>query len=446
MALSGIQKAGWGLADLGINVFVVVKQLLVFTFLTTYLGVPPAVAGVVTFAVLAFDVVTDPLIGYFSDRTQSRWGRRYPWMFIGALIQAAGIIGIFSVPDGMAWQMNAAWVIGFFGLATLGFTAVTIPYGAMAGEMTQDPHERSVMMAWRMGFASIGLLVAGAVVPALAGNSKAGYASAVTLVAPVMIGAIWLSILATRNAPRIATPAGLGFRAMLSLVLSNRRFTILVIIYGILTLGVALIASGLQLSGLYLMSDSGSPLAFLAKALGVFAALFAMFIIGSVISQAVWVQMARRFGKMGALVIGMVAYTVVLYGIYAQLPSTNLTIMAVFFVLAGFCNGAYQQLPWAMYPDLMDVTREESGEAVEGAFAALWLFGQKVANAVGPLILGAVLAIYGFQESASGVVAQTDEALQALRWVVTLLPAAIMWVGILALLLIYRPMAKGVHG
>jgi GPH family glycoside/pentoside/hexuronide:cation symporter len=349
------------------------------------------------------------------------------------------------VPDGMSWQSNAIWVMGFFALATLGFTAVTIPYGAMAGEMTQDPQERSVMMAWRMGFASLGLLTAGAVVPALAGDTKAGYGMAVLMVSPVMILAIWMSILATRKAPRIATPTGLGLGQMLRLVLSNRRFTLLVVIYGVLTLGVALIAAGLQLSALYLIVKTGGPLAGLAAALGVFAGLFAMFIVGSVLSQAVWVMMAKRLGKLQALVVGIIAYTVVLWLIYSQLPSTSFTIMAALFVIAGFCNGAYQQLPWAMYPDLMDVTRDESGEAVEGAFAALWLFGQKVANAVAPLVLGLVLSAYGFLESTDGVADQSAQALEALRWAVTLLPAAIMWLGIVMLVLIYRPRARGVH-
>lgn len=139
---------------------------------------------------------------------------------------------------------------------------------------------------------------------------------------------------------------------------------------------------------------------------------------------------AARMGKLSALIFGMVIYTVVLAAIYMQLPAESISLMAILFIAAGFCNGAYQQLPWAMYPDLMDVTRDESGEAVEGAFAALWLFGQKVANAFAPLVLGLVLSIYGFQESSEGVVAQSDSALEALRWAVTLLPAIIMWGGI----------------
>ena len=63
MALSLGQKAGWGLADMGVVVFVVVKQLLILTFLTSFLGVPVAIAGLVTTAVLVFDMITGPACG-----------------------------------------------------------------------------------------------------------------------------------------------------------------------------------------------------------------------------------------------------------------------------------------------------------------------------------------------------------------------------------------------
>ncbi len=449
MALTLGQKAGWGLADMGINVFVVVKQLLVFTYLTTFLGVPADVAGLVTFAVLAFDVVTDPLVGFFSDRTNSRWGRRVPWIFIGALVLAGGIVGLFAVPEGMSWQSNALWVIAFFGVATIGFTFVAIPYGAMAGEMTRDPRERSTMMAFRMTFASLGLLTAGALVPALAGDTRAGYFSAVLMVSPVVVLTIWGMLWFTRRAPKIEAAAQGQFTTVLRLVLGNRAFVILVLLYGLLTLAVAMIAAGLQLAALYLMADDGSsPLSGLASALGIFSTLFAMFIVGSVLSQYIWVKTSAGLGKTWALIVGVVLYIGVLVVIWLSLPATGVTVMALLFLCAGFTNGAYQQIPWAMYPDLMDVTRSETGEAIEGAFSAVWLFGQKVANAVAPLVLGLILSASGWVSSTSGVVDQTPEALGALKLALTLVPAGIFVLSILGLLAIYRPASRHVssHG
>lgn len=67
-----------GLADMGIVVFAVVKQLLILTYLTVFRDVPVGIAGFVTTGVLVFDAITDLVIGYLSDRAQSRCGRRAP--------------------------------------------------------------------------------------------------------------------------------------------------------------------------------------------------------------------------------------------------------------------------------------------------------------------------------------------------------------------------------
>ena len=172
--------------------------------------------------------------------------------------------------------------------------------------------------------------------------------------------------------------------------------------------------------------------------------MFASFTVGSIISQAGWVFASAKFGKVGALVLGLTLYIVLLYGLYVVLPSINVTIVAGMFVLAGMTNGSYQQIPWAMYPDLMDVTRNEAGEAIEGAFSAIWLFGQKVANAIAPLILGMILAAYGWVETTQGVTEQPAEAINALHWSMTLVPAGILALSIVGLLVLYRPMARRV--
>lgn len=438
MALTLSQKAGWGLADMGIVVFVVVKQLLVFAFLTSQLGVPVGLAGAVTTAVLIFDIITDPLVGYLSDHTQSRWGRRFPWMAMGAVVMAAGMIGLFAVPAGMGTSANLAWVVGFFVMATIGFTMVAVPYGAMAGEITQDPRERSTMTAWRMGFASIGILVGGALVPGLAAGL--GHATAAIAVSPLIIGAIWLSIFLTRRAPRIAQATTVDPRAVITLVLGNRAFVVLTVLYGVMTMAIALITAGLPFAALYLIIDSGDTLlSGAATALTTLSLMFAAFVLGAILSQAVWVALSRALGKMGALVLGLSLYILLMVVLYFELPSVNVTVIAGLFVLAGMANGAYQQIPFAMYPDLMDVTRTQSGQAIEGAFSAIWLFGQKVANAIAPLILGAILTAFGWVETTQTIVVQPDAALGALHVAITLVPAGILGLAVVGLLAFYRP-------
>lgn len=441
MALSLGQKAGWGLADMGIVVFVVVKQLLVLVFLTAFLGVPVGIAGALTTAVLIFDMISDPLVGYLSDRTTSRFGRRAPWMAVGAVVMAGGMVALFAVPEGLSLTGNLTWVFAFFGLATIGFTMAAIPYSASAGEITDDPLERSTLTGWRMAFASVGILVGGALIPGLA--AERGYAMAALIASPLMIGSIWLSIFATRKAPRLTQKAPVPLREAYATVFSNKAFFVLAIIYGVMTLAIALITAGLPFAALYLIVDSGDTmLSGAAEALTTLSLLFAAFVVGSIFSQAVWVMLSKWLGKLGALILGLGLYVCLLGGLYSVLPSVNVTTMAGMFVLAGFANGSYQQIPWAIFPDLMDVTRRETGAAIEGAFSAVWLFGQKLANAVAPALLGVILAIAGWQETTEGVVDQSDSALEMLRVAITLIPAAILIVAVLALVLRYRPLAK----
>jgi GPH family glycoside/pentoside/hexuronide:cation symporter len=430
---------------MGIVVFVIVKQLLILAFLTNYLGVPVELAGLVTTSILIFDMITDPVIGYLSDKTTSRWGRRAPWMFVGAVVLAGAMIGLFAVPEGFGISGNVLWVMVFFVLATVGFTMVSIPYGATAGEMTQDPKERSAMTAWRMAFASIGILIGGALIPVLAGDSRGGYAFAAIVVAPMIILSIWASLFFTRRAPRITLPASVSPARMMGLVLQNRAFVVLAVLYGVMTMAIALITAGLPFAALYLIIDDGQTmLSGAASALGVLSLMFAAFVLGSILSQAGWVLASKLLGKVGALMFGLGLYILLLWFLYTQLPSVNVTAIAGIFVLAGMTNGSYQQIPWAIYPDLMDVTRNETGEAIEGAFSAIWLFGQKAANAVAPLVLALILGAYGWEESEGEKVEQLPEAIDALQVSVTLIPAGILAVSILCLLFLYRPLERAV--
>ena len=443
MSLSLGQKAGWGLADMGIVVFVIVKQLLILAFMNSFLGIPIALAGAVTTAVLIFDIITDPIIGYFSDKTVSRLGRRAPWMLVGAVVLALAMIGLFAVPENFTTSASLIWVIVFFLISTLGFTMVSIPYGAMAGEMTLDKKERSSMTAWRMAFASLGILVGGALIPILAGDTKSGYTFAAICVAPLIILSIWFSVFFTRNAPRTLVPSQQNFSYILKLVLANRAFVTLVILYGIMTLAIALITAGLPFAAMYLIMDDGnSLLSGVAKGLGTLSLMFAAFVIGSIISQALWVKLSNLYGKVAAQLIGILCYIALLIFIFFSLPNYNVTLIAGLFILAGMTNGSYQQIPWALYPDLMDVTREKSGESIEGAFSAVWLFGQKVANAISPLILGFILSLYGWKETTEGITKQTDAALNTLQTSITLIPAAILGLAGILLFSIYLPQHK----
>jgi GPH family glycoside/pentoside/hexuronide:cation symporter len=291
-----------------------------------------------------------------------------------------------------------------------------------------------------MAFASLGILIGGALIPIVAGDTRSGYTFATICIAPLIISSIWFSVFFTRKTPRTLVPSQQNFSYILRLVLSNRAFITLVILYGIMTLAIALITAGLPFAAMYLILDDGnSLLSGVAKGLGTLSLMFAAFVLGSIISQAMWVRLSNLYGKVAAQIIGIVCYIALLIFIFFSLPNYNVTLIAGLFILAGMTNGSYQQIPWALYPDLMDVTREETGESIEGAFSAVWLFGQKVANAISPLVLGFILSMYGWKETTEGITKQSDAALNTLQTSITLIPATILAIAGILLVSLYLP-------
>jgi len=110
------------------------------------LGMDPAWVGMLGALPRLTDALTDPLMGYVSDHTRSRWGRRRPWIFGGAI--AAGVIYIllwWLMPTGsMEWTF--AWFLGGSVLFYLAYTVFATPWVALGYELTPDYHERTRLM------------------------------------------------------------------------------------------------------------------------------------------------------------------------------------------------------------------------------------------------------------------------------------------------------------
>lgn len=427
-SLTRLTKVGYGLGDLGINIFVIVKSLLVFDFMTAYLEVAPATAGRLTALVLIFDILTDPLIGWLSDRSRSRWGRRAPYMVVGALAMAVLLIFMFFVPPGFTGLAAGLWVTGFFAAASVGWTMVVIPYSSLTVELTDDPHQRSSLTAYRMASAALGILLAGALFPALVaffGADRAAFGLAMLVFAPIAVATIWIAaFVSARPSPPDPKPAA-PFAEQLRTVLSNRRFVLLVVIYGLQTLAIFFITVGIPHAARYLALDGqGGPMP------GAQTLLFGAFVVGAMASQPLWLALSKALGKQTIYLFGMLVYAAMLALFYSQLPIASALFLAALALGIGITNGCYQQLPWALVPDLIAETNRRSGQSVEGLANSVWLFGQKLAGALAPLLFGELLSAYGFVASDQGYVAQPAAALEALRMGMTLLSALLLLVSV----------------
>ena len=132
-----------------------------FTFLPAVYGasIGLAATGLALLVARAFDVITDPLIGAFSDRTTLRWGRRKPWILAGAIVSGYAILQLSQPPQ----QPTAAYLMLWSILLFVGWTLVQVPYTAWGAEMHGDYNERVRITSAREGVMLFGIFAAGTV-------------------------------------------------------------------------------------------------------------------------------------------------------------------------------------------------------------------------------------------------------------------------------------------
>ncbi|MGH0053605.1 MAG: MFS transporter, partial [Sphaerochaetaceae bacterium] len=162
-------KLGFGIGDLGGNLFFTIIGFYLLYYFTDVISLSPALAGTALMIGKVWDAVTDPVTGYLSDRTHTRFGRRRPYMFIGSIISFF-CMGLIFTPIELSSQARLfVYVTFLYCLLNTAYTLVNIPYAALLPELTEDYHERTILTGYRMSFAVLGTFFGAALVLPIVG-------------------------------------------------------------------------------------------------------------------------------------------------------------------------------------------------------------------------------------------------------------------------------------
>ncbi|MEE8440718.1 MAG: MFS transporter, partial [Spirochaetia bacterium] len=134
--LSRKTKLGFGVADLGGNLFFTIGGFYFLNFLTESLGLAAGLAGTALMIGKIWDAVTDPAVGYLSDRTHTRWGRRRPYMAVGAVFLLIFMVLMFTNPRIQSDRLLFVWVVVIYCLLNTAYTLINSPYSALTPELT----------------------------------------------------------------------------------------------------------------------------------------------------------------------------------------------------------------------------------------------------------------------------------------------------------------------
>jgi GPH family glycoside/pentoside/hexuronide:cation symporter len=346
------------------------------------LGISLATVGLMLMLARFSDVITDPLIGFLSDKWRTRWGRRKPWILAGTPVMVFGAFKLFIPPDESGPLYLLFWISFMF----LGSTMVSLTYGAMGAELSADYHQRSRVTAAREGFVLLGLIIA-AFVPAIVeftGERDAGpVLEAMAWTIGILMPLTVFLLLAFVKEPAVEFHKNIPFREGLRHVWRNGPMKRVLMIVLLVTFAESFRNA---LSVFFMRDLIGVP------AIGI---LYFYYFASGLIAIPAWLLLGKKIGKHKAFALCMVAVSCVSIATFF-LERGQVTEFTVLFIAKGACFGGLQFLPLSMLADVVDVDSARSGGRRAGVVFAISGMTVKLAVAIGTGVSLQVLGLVGY--------------------------------------------------
>lgn len=431
-------KLGFGVGDLGGNLFFTIIGFYLLSYLTDSFGLAAGAAGTAVAIGRVWDAITDPAVGYLSDRTRTRWGRRRPYMAVGAVFLFAFMILMFTNPGITSSNGRFVYAVVMYCLLNTAYTLVNIPYGSLTPELTGDFDERTTLNGFRMSFAVVGTLVgAGTVLPlvSLFGGEPRGWTLTAAVMGALMATATFITVFSVRE--QLGAPLEEKVKILRSYreVLKQRPFYSVLISYAMHMTGVGIVQASLiyYFRTIYNAEDQF-----------VIALLFLL--VTCLMLIPLWVRISRSIGKKASYNIGMAIFASVVLIFFFAGPSLPVWFSFIVFTFAGIGLSTNYVMPWSLVPDAVEYDFAENGRRREGIFYGMWTFTSKLGSAFGLGLTGWVLAAFSYIEPALVEVdpVQPASALFGIRLLTGPIPAVFFVLGIIALS--FYPITKEAYG
>ena len=348
--------------------------------------------GLILFVARFSDVITDPIIGILSDNTQTKIGRRKPWILFGCVPMIIMTYLLFAPPDEASMGYFAACII----LTYLFFTVVQIPFDCWGAEISGDYNTRSTITTTRQVFTFSGFLIA-SLIPVIAmyllGINELRVqlfyvALSICIIMPIVV------ILATVFVPepKVRTESTKRFsikeyRDGLKFMKRNGPFMRILIGYTGTIVGTSIDS---------VVSYFFCKHVLLAESSYMIALVFMM--IAAIVCLPGWLYLSKKIGKHRTFVISIFWYVscALLMPLLYFVPESSGVGFVVLQALKGVCAGAIGAMSMSMCADAVDIDTIRSGETRTGFYFAIWGAAQKTAAAFAGFIGLAAISLFGF--------------------------------------------------
>ena len=420
--LGPLQYLGYTAGDAANNLAFSMTSMFLLVYYTDVVGISAAAAGTLFLLIRIWDGFADIFAGRMVDRTMTRWGKFRPFFLFGAAPLMLLAFATFTLPgqvSGSGLTLLVAYLT--YGLLGLAYSLVNIPYGSLASAMTQRPEERGRLASFRMiGTALTGILLAFVVAPQVkryTGDPDGfQHSLAITMGVFAVVGfGLYMFLFATSRETVQRDVASVSMRQSFDTLKHNRPLVMLCLA----SLAFLTALFSLQTVQVYYARDvlGNANLLTLLTILS----MGAIFVIAPLIPRLV-VAIGKKKAFLGFGVIGVLAGV----GISLSPPST-VWVPLLFFALMGVSTAGVNTLMWALEADTVEYGEWKTGVRTEGITYALFSFTRKFGQAVGGAMAAFVIGLGGY---VGGVAAQSESAVNAIRFAAGFAPAIFILIGI----------------
>lgn len=403
---------GYGLGDMGFNFYWTNISTFLLIFYTDVFGITAAAAATMLFVVKIFNAFTDPMIGAFADRTQTRWGKFRPYLLFMPLPLAVVGVLTYSTPD-FGPTGKLAWAYVTYLLLMTVYTSVNLPYSALSGVITGDARQRNAINASRFVCGFTGGMIVTALSPRLVawlGGGAPARGWTLTMVfwglAAAAIFAITFRSTTERVQPAQAEPSTV--RQDLADLRSNRPWILLFFLALIIMGGITL-----------RMTSAAYYFKYVVNRPELLATFVPAYLLAAAAGTAL-TPLLTRFIDKRQLMIGLMLASTVLSAAFLFVPADNIVAMYVLQVALGLALGPKSPLSFSMLADSADYNEWRNGRRATGMTFAASSFAQKLGTAVAVGVIGTIFTALGYVPNA----AQSAESQAGIVWLMSVIPAA----------------------
>ncbi|MBN2618431.1 MAG: MFS transporter [Spirochaetales bacterium] len=416
---------GFSVGDVGGNLYFSMMGFILIYYLTEHRGLTGTLAGSAMMIGKIWDAITDPIVSSISDRTNSKYGRRRPFIFWGALLLGISVVLMFSMPQFSSQFITFLVATILFCTLSTAYTLVNIPYASLQPELTDDYNEKTKITGMRMGFAILGTLLAVMARPIAEffGLENGGWTKMAIIMGSIMLVSSWVTVFTVKEKPTKRLKKQKGVLISYKEAFTNREFLLALFPWTLFVTAVTIIQGSFLYFFKYIFNNEG-----------LFEiSLFGLIII-SLLSLPLWVKISKKISKGKCYMLGMGFFAASLLISYFLYPFTGYIFPVIILIISGVGFSTHYIMPHSIIPDIVELDYIRTEIRREGVYYSIWNFVMKLGQAFAGLLIGLTLDIIGFVPPINNeAVLQSDFTLKGIGFLCGPIPFILILTGLFIL-------------